>query len=286
MKKFLYILSTVISFFLTVIAWIVSFRLLIELEDMNIISFTLFFLPASVLLSILLFYLFYQNYMFFSKNDASPPKSVIKVCVSFILISALLFSYPFLPVSDRIIADNREILDTLSIENALKSDLVSKESQYKNAQYKKKKIGKISYISSNYDVNFIQLRRTSEDKITACSFSLEYIKNVPDLFYNAEKNNFEHTKDWLEELSDQYNQIISKEKINGANSQTYYTVCLYEKVIEKDSEDEQSAKTNTIIILAENGRDILLYQLEWRDDYGKCIIDKDYILELIKSIME
>lgn len=286
MKKFLYISATVISFSLMAIAWIVSFLLLIELEDMNIISFTLFFLPASVLLSILLFYLFYQNYKLFSKNDASPPKSVIKVCISFILISALLFLYPFLPVSDRIIADNREVLDTLSIENALKSDLVSKESQYKNAQYKKKKIGKITYISSNYDVNFTQFYRPSEDKITACSFSLEYIKNVPDLFYNTEKNNFERTKDWLEELSDQYNQIISKEKINGANSQTYYTVCLYEKVIEKDSEDEQSAKTNTIIILAENGRDILLYQLEWRDDYGKCIIDKSYILELIKSIME
>lgn len=286
MKKFLYISATIISFSLMVIAWIVSFYLLIDLEYMNVISFTLFFLPASVILSILLFYLFYQIYMLFSKDDASPPKSVIKVCVSFLLISVLLFSYPFLPVSDKIIADNREVLDTLSIENALKSDLVSKESQYSNAQYKKKKIGKIAYISSNYDVNLLQIRRASEDKITACSFSLEYIKNIPDLFYNAEKNNFEHTKDWLEKLSDQYNEIISKEKIKGTNSQTWYTVCLYEKEITKDSENEQPARTNTIIILAENGMDILLYQIEWRDDYGNSIIDKDYILNLVRNIME
>lgn len=286
MKKFLYVSATVITFSLMVIAWIVSFHLLIELENMNLICFTLFFLPASVILSILLFYLFYQVYMLFSKNDASPPKSVIKVCLSFLLISALLFLYPFLPVSDRVIADNRQILDTLSIENALKSDLVSSESQFENSYYKKKKIGNIEYISSDYSVNFEQLRRTSEDKITACSFSLEYIKNVPDLFYHAEKNNFLHTKDWLEDLTDQYNEIISKEEIKGANYQTRYAVYLYENDIQKERESELSATTNTIIILAENGRDILLYNIEWRDDSGNSIIDKDYILNLVKNIME
>lgn len=198
----------------------------------------------------------------------------------------MLFLYPFLPVSDRVIADNRQILDTLSIENALKSDLVSSESQFENSYYKKKKIGNIEYISSDYSVNFEQLRRTSEDKITACSFSLEYIKNVPDLFYHAEKNNFLHTKDWLEDLTDQYNEIISKEEIKGANYQTRYAVYLYENDIQKERESELSATTNTIIILAENGRDILLYNIEWRDDSGNSIIDKDYILNLVKNIME
>lgn len=72
----------------------------------------------------------------------------------------------------------------------------------------------------------------------------------------------------------------------GENSQTWYTVCLYEKEITKDSEDEQSARTNTIIILAENGRDILLYQIEWRDDFGSSITDKDHILNLVRNIME
>lgn len=281
MKKFLYVLSTACVFSFMVISWIVSLSILLEASIMGIFNSVFFLLPASVIMTILLFYLFYQDGRLFIKDKMPSSKSVISVSMTLFLLSVFLFLYPFLPGPNRIIKNNKAIIETLSIENVLNTDLVDTETQYNTSLYEQKQIGKIVYISSEYEINKDKMWLRSYDsteKIISCQSSIKYIKNVPDLFYNVERSVFNSLTNTLKL---QYG-ITEKNTVNGANSQIKYSIYSGDSALKHHHESEMQV----IFILAENGDDFLLYQLAVCDDYDNLEINEEYILELVKNVFE
>ncbi len=281
MKKLLYVLSTFLAFSFMVISWIASFNLLIEANIMSIFNFLFFLMPASFIITILLFYLFYQDRKLFVKDEIPSSKSVISVSATLLALSIILFVYPFLPGPNKIVEKYKPMLETLSIESALNTNLVDKETQYKTSLYEKKRLGKITYISSEYMINTdkIWLRPyDSKEKIVACESSLKYIENVPDLIYDVERSIFKSLTNMLKHEND----TSEEDTVNGANSQFKYSIYFCNLALTQHNESEMKE----IIIFAENGEDLLLYRLAVCDDYDNLEIDKEYILELVQSCFE
>lgn len=281
MKKIFYALATILVFILLVVSWLLSFHTLFEANIMSIFNFLFFMLPASMIITILLFYIFHQDKKLFIRGEIPSSKSVMSVSMTLLSIAIILFSYPFFPGSNKIVSNHKAIFDTISIENVLKTDLIDKETQYNTSLYEKKRIGKITYISSEYQMNMdkIWLRfYDSQEKIVAFESSFRYIKNVPDLFYNVERSVFNSLANtWRHEYD-----TNTKSTVSGADSQTKYTIYSYNL----DLANHNSSEMQVVIILAENGDDFLLYRLAVCDDYDNLEIKKEYILELVESFFE
>lgn len=261
------LLSTI---FLIIISYL-SITYAFSFGVMNMIKFVFFHIPA---LLILAFVYVFSVINIIKKYSFSSKKKIVVVLLG--LLSIVMFLMPMFLNSKSIIVGNKDFFNYLSIEKSLGTDYITSEEQYYNSVYEQSEIGEVLYVFCSYEIGdtLITNEELKEDS-TDIEYYLHYIKNVPKIIYQ----NWQKPAifDLLYEKSARFGyefeeEIESKSNDGLVNYKIYYS-----------KETDNKCK---LVVYAENGKDMLIYQLKLDDDVRELTIDKDYIISLVEDVMQ
>lgn len=270
MSKLKSILISLISTFFLIIIWYLSITYAFSFGVMNMIKFVLFHIPALLILT----FLYTFSVINIIKKYSFNSKKII-VVVLLAILSIVMFLIPMFLNSRSIIVENKDFFNCLSIEKSLGTDYITSEKQYYNSVYEQSKIGEVLYVFCSYEIGdtLITNEELKEDS-TDIEYSLHYMKNVPKIIYqNWQKPAiFDLLYEKYTKLGYDFEEEIEDKSNNGlVNYKIYYS--------------EETDNKCKIVVFAENGQDMLIYQLKLDDDIRGLTIDKEHIISLVENAM-
>ena len=261
-------------------SWVYSIHIFSDPGPIGLFDFSYYFMPASIIVTIIFLYLACSILIIFLKNKKPSSRSII-IISSMLLVAGIVFAIPFLPFSGKTDEEKVDKICSIALESISNKDL-SYNLSVPNTFTCKEQVGTVNYVlvesEYNYDDRYEDFYDENNDKVALFS-SFMQVENVPSFFHDYERSLLlaMYRSKKLE------NNYDKEQTIKNNNSSFKYQMFVGTINSKGDSSSLKGKWMKTIIIFAESGDGFLIYQFEiWNID-NQYEVDENKVLHNVQD---